>query len=197
MPNATPTPPTDPTELPEFVNQNVEMVRRLREQADRNLGALHRPVERLFGLIARPATVYMLLLLIGGWIGLSLTESRAGWLSFDPAPFPYLQDLLAVLALITTVIVLIVQQRQGRVAEQRAELALQLNLLTEQKVAKLIALVEEQRRDSPLLRDRPDVEAQVMQQGADPDLILTALEQMQAGADLNAAVGAVPARRAD
>lgn len=178
-----PTPdPSDSTDLPEFINQNVEVVRRLREQADRNLGTLHRPVEQLFGLIARPATVYLLLLLIGGWIGLSLAETHAGRPSFDPAPFPYLQDLLAVLALITTVIVLIVQQRQGRLAEQRAELALQLNLLTEQKVAKLIALIEEQRRDSPLLRDRPDVEAQVMQQGTDPELILTALEQMQDGA---------------
>ena len=44
---------------------------------------------------------------------------------------------------------------QGELAE---------NLLAEQKIAKLIALMEELRRDIPTVKDRFDPEAEAMQQ---------------------------------
>jgi uncharacterized membrane protein len=86
--------------------------------------------------------------------------------------------------------VLIRQTRQEKLAEQRAQLMLQLNLLSEQKIAKLIALTEELRRDLPSVKDRYDPEAEVMQQAADPRVVLdtlqenltTELEQFQEGA---------------
>jgi uncharacterized membrane protein len=53
---------------------------------------------------------------------------------------------------------------------------LQVNLLAEHKVAKLIALVEELRRDLPMVRDRIDREADSMQEAVDPAAMLAALE---------------------
>jgi uncharacterized membrane protein len=44
-------------------------------------------------------------------------------------------------------------------------------------VAKLIALVEELRRDLPMVRDRTDREADAMQEAVDPQAMLTALER--------------------
>ena len=82
-------------------------------------------------------------------------------------------------ALLTTIIVLITQSRQGKLAEQRAQLGLQLNLLAEQKIAKLIALVEELRRDLPEVHDRHDAEATAMEQSTHPHAILDALETVQ------------------
>jgi uncharacterized membrane protein len=73
--------------------------------------------------------------------------------------------------------VLIVQKRQEKLAEQRAQLSLQLNLLSEQKIAKLIALVEELRCDLPNVKNRHDPEAEVMKQPADPQVVLEALEK--------------------
>jgi uncharacterized membrane protein len=43
--------------------------------------------------------------------------------------------------------VLVQQNRQDKLSEQRSHLMLQINLLTEQKIAKLIELIEELRTD--------------------------------------------------
>jgi uncharacterized membrane protein len=75
-----------------------------------------------------------------------------------------------------TTLVLITANRQTRNAEERSHLDLQVNLLAEHKVAKLIALVEELRRDLPMVRDRIDREADSMQEAVDPAAMLAALE---------------------
>ena len=69
------------------------------------------------------------------------------------------------------------QTRQENFAEQRAQLMLQLNLLSEQKIAKMIALLEELRTDMPNVMDRHDPEAEVMQEAADPLAVLEALQE--------------------
>jgi uncharacterized membrane protein len=52
-----------------------------------------------------------------------------------------------------------------------------MNLLSEQKIAKLIDLIEELRRDLPNVRERHDPEAEVLKQAADPHLVVSALEE--------------------
>jgi len=54
---------------------------------------------------------------------------------------------------------------------------LQLNLLSEQKIAKIIAILEELRADLPNVHDRYDPEAIVMQEAADPIAVLNALQE--------------------
>ncbi len=73
-------------------------------------------------------------------------------------------------------------------AEQRSHLTLQINLLTEQKIAKLIELVEELRADLPDIRDRYDLEAQLMKQATDPQVVLNILQEnlQQVETDLSA-----------
>lgn len=55
---------------------------------------------------------------------------------------------------------------------------MQLSLLSEQKITKLIALVEELRRDLPNVRDRIDLESEIMQQAANPQQVLEVLEEV-------------------
>ena len=62
--------------------------------------------------------------------------------------------------------------------EVRARHDLQVNLLTEQKVTKLIHLLEELRRDLPIVRDRHDPQATAMQEGADTDEVVSALREV-------------------
>ena len=62
-----------------------------------------------------------------------------------------------------TTIVLITQQRQNRATELRRQLDLQVNLLVEQKVTKLIGLVGRKlRRDLPHVQDRHDPEVEAL-----------------------------------
>jgi uncharacterized membrane protein len=73
--------------------------------------------------------------------------------------------------------VLVRQTRQENFAEQRSQLMLQLNLLSEQKIAKMISLLEELRADLPDVADRHDPEAEMMQEAADPIAVLAALQE--------------------
>jgi uncharacterized membrane protein len=86
--------------------------------------------------------------------------------------------MVALCALLMTTLVLITANRQTRNTEERSHLDLQVNLLSEHKVAKLIALVEELRRDLPMVRNRVDQEADAMQEAVDPHAMLEALERV-------------------
>jgi uncharacterized membrane protein len=97
----------------------------------------------------------------------------------DGPPFPWLQGALSLSALLVTTMVLATQNRQAKRATRRGDLELQVNLLAEQKTAKLIALLEELRRDLPSVRDRVDSVANALAKAVDPQAVLSVLEYDQ------------------
>jgi len=77
---------------------------------------------------------------------------------------------------VTMIVVLVKQNRLAKMEERRTHLELQVNLLTEQKATKIINLLEELRRDLPMIKDRHDAEAAAFQQPTDPESVLAALD---------------------
>jgi uncharacterized membrane protein len=95
---------------------------------------------------------------------------------------------MSLCALLVTTMVLTTQNRQAKRASHRGNLELQVNLVAEQKIAKLIALLEELRRDLPSVRNRVDVVADAMAEAVDPQAVLTVLEKdLEADGDGDAA----------
>jgi uncharacterized membrane protein len=134
-------------------------------------------LEKLSRALAHPAFPVGLLMFIGAWIAVNLPTARVAIPHFDPPPFPWLTGLLTLTALLTTTIVLIGQGRQTILAEQRAHLDLQINLLTEQKVTKLIHLLEELRADLPGVRTRHDPHVSQLKKPTDPAQLASALRE--------------------
>lgn len=163
------------------LNQSVEPVSSLLQRAERGVSPHQRRIEHATAQIGRPRSLYWILILALAWAGFNLTAPRLGWWAFDPAPFALLQGLISLSALLMTTTILITQNRQTARAEQRSQLELQVNLLAEQKVAKLIALIEELRRDMPSVRDRVDEVAETMKAPVDPHAVLSALEKTVEG----------------
>ena len=163
--------------LPDHINQNIEAIKTLHARADKDLSRYHRPIETLGTFLGRPFYFYGILLFVAVWVLINTFSPLFGVAPFDPAPHFWLQGIAGLSALLTTTIVLIAQTRQEKLAEQRAQLDLQVNLLAEQKTAKLIALVEELRRDLPSVKNRHDPQAATMEQATDPHAILSALEE--------------------
>jgi len=158
------------------VFQDVESVASIRARAEQRLDRHQRMMEVLTAALGRPRTVYVTLSIVVGWVAFNLlTPKLLGWQRIDPPPFFWLQGMVALSALLMTTLVLITANRQTRNAEERSHLDLQVNLLAEHKVAKLIALVEELRRDLPMVRNRIDREADAMQEAVDPDAMIEAL----------------------
>jgi uncharacterized membrane protein len=129
-------------------------------------------------MIARPAYLMGILVFSVAWMGFNLICPRYGVTPFDPPPFQWLEMLVSFVALVTTTVVLIAQNRQARFEQQRAHLDLQVNLLTEQKVTKVIHLLEELRRDLPMVKDRHDPQATLMQERADTAQLASALDEV-------------------
>ena len=84
--------------------------------------------------------------------------------------------MVTLAGLLLTTIVLITQNRQLHLAERNAQLDLHVNLLAEQKIAKLVSLVEELRRDSPQIRERRDPVAEQMSKATDARAVVEAIE---------------------
>lgn len=176
-----PDPPPD-TRLEQLLSQNAAINALMEQQSQAGLTTLHRPIERFARLLGRPTFIFTALAVFLLWIVLNLNLHFFVHRSWDSPPFFWLQGLIGILGLFITSTVLISQARQARLAEQRSQLQLQIILLTEQRSAKIVALLEELRRDLPSVRDRLDEEADVMQQASNPQSILKALEQIETSA---------------
>ncbi len=134
-------------------------------------------MEAVAAFLGRPLFLYLTQAVVLLWVIVNLLLRVHGARVYDAPPFPWLQGLIGLGALLLTIVVLITQNRQGKLAERRAQLDLQVSLSSEQKIAKLIALVEELRRDLPSVKNRIDPEAEAMSEAADPHAVLEALEE--------------------
>ncbi len=159
------------------ISQNINAVLDFYAREDEKMGYWQRWIERISSLIGQPAFLGLALLVVMLWMVGNTAAHMMGMEEFDPAPFFWLQGALTLAALLTTTIVLIKQNRLAQLEEQRAHLDLKVTLLTEQKAAKMIDLLEELRRDLPNVKNRPDAQAAALQQSMNPDLVLAALDE--------------------
>ena len=170
-------PPAATSAESEQIGQNISAVHEFYRREELKLSASQRHVETIGGFVGRPAFLIVILLFVSLWIAANLALPACGLPPFDAAPFHLLQGIVALAALLTTTVVLIKQNRVARLAEQRSHLDLKVALLTEQKSAKLIDLIEELRRDLPDVKNRLDSSAVVLQQAMSPEAVLAALDE--------------------
>ena len=163
--------------LPTTVSENIQTVQAYYQRQEQRAGPAQRLLERFSSSIGRPWLLGLIAVVVLGWIGWNLLAPRLGLKPFDPVPFSALQGILSLSALLITTVVLIGQNRLALLERQREQLELQVNILTEQKTTKLLHLMEELRRDLPMVRDRDDPDAAKLQQPTDTTEILNALEE--------------------
>jgi uncharacterized membrane protein len=157
------------------INQNIGAVQDFYSREHRKISHPQRLLERANRFVGKPVYLGVLLLFIALWMAVNLALPRFGLAALDRPPFPWLQGMIGLCALLTATVVLAKQNRLDRLAEQRANLDLKVTLLTEQKAAKLIDLLEELRRDLPNVKNRHDPGAASLQQPMSPDHVLAAL----------------------
>ncbi|KAF0164809.1 MAG: hypothetical protein FD157_1973 [Rhodocyclaceae bacterium] len=165
------------------ISQNIEAVLDFYAREEQKMTGSQRVMERISRFVGQPAFLGIILLFVTLWIFANIALRAFGRTEFDPAPYFWLQGIVALSALLITTVVLGKQNRLAKLEEQRAHLELKVNLLTEQKAAKLIDLMEELRRDLPNVRNRHDSEAVALQQSMNPDLVLAALDERSEPAD--------------
>jgi uncharacterized membrane protein len=165
--------------VPASISQNIEAMGDYYKREERRIGRAQWLLERIGDAIGRPAFLAVVLIFVALWIVLNTMPERFGIAAFDPPPFAALEAIVSLAALLITTIVLIGQNRLAKLEQRRGQMELQVNILTEQKTTTLIRLIEELRRDLPMVRDRHDPDAAKLQQPTDATQIMTALEEKQ------------------
>ena len=167
--------------LPAHIEQTVQAITRLHANHRRGATRLQRAVDRLARFFGRPRFVGVVAIVVASWIGANLLLMRAGLKAFDPVPFGGLQGITSLSALLMTILILISQRREDELTHLREQLTLELAILGEQKTAKVIELMEELRRDLPMVHDRSDPDAEILARPADPEAVLEALKERDEG----------------
>ena len=165
----------DITELVDIVDENVESIAELHMHAESKVSQHQRTIERITALLGKPAFFYFALVFVILWITDNLINIRLSGHTFDPPPFYWLQGLVGLSALLVATAVLITQNRQQELADQRRHLELQVNLLTERKVTKLLALMDDLHHDLPEVEHKTDPQVEALKEPVDPQAVAHSL----------------------
>jgi len=156
----------------------AEMTALLRAEHEQATGPLQRAVDRITGVVGRPACVVLLALATVAWAAGNLVAERVGYVPVDGPPFPWLGGAASIGALLVAALILTTQRREDQLANHRALLVLELSILNDQKIAKIVELLEEVRRDNPnpAISDRIDELAAAMSAPSDTRGVLEAIK---------------------
>jgi uncharacterized membrane protein len=162
------------------IDETISSIAKLRAEHQENATPMQRRVDRVAKFLGRPRFIASISLVVVGWVGLNLVSAALGFRAVDPPPFPWLSEAVSLVSLYMVVLILIAQEREDQLGRQREMLILELAILSEQKIAKVIQLLEESRRDDPNICDRRDPEAETMGQAADTRSVLDAIAKKPA-----------------
>lgn len=139
----------------------------------RHASRLQQGIDGVTERLGRPAVVIALVVLIGAWIGFAV---MSGGGRVDRPSFAWLELAATLAALLVVLLILVTQRREDELAERRSQLTLELALLADKRGAKIVALLEELRRDHPNLANRLDTESQEMAAPTDPHQVIAAID---------------------
>jgi uncharacterized membrane protein len=154
--------------LPEHIEETIRATAKLYADHHKAATRVQLVVARMVDLLGRPGCIGLLIAAVLCWIGGNLLALAFGYTPIDPPPFSWLELVVSLMALCITALVLTTQRRNDQLAEHREQMTLELAILSEQKLAKIIQLLEESRRDNPLLDNRVDASADAMAMPVDP-----------------------------
>jgi uncharacterized membrane protein len=165
------------TLIPEQIVKNIETIASHQEQYQARATKAQRSLEKIVSVFGTAEFLYFQIVFFLAWEFCGyLVEIHI--LPPDFPEFSVREQWLDLASLFISTGVLVYENRQEKVNEERSHLMLQLNLITEQKIAKLISLVEELRIDLPNVKNRNDEEAEVMKQATDPQVILEVIQKI-------------------
>lgn len=125
--------------LANVVERNIRTILALRSRAAAERGLEGKVADAVTSFSGRMAFVYVHVAWFGFWI--LANTGRLGLPAFDPFPYGLLTMIVSLEAIFLSTLVLISQNRNSEESERRADLALQIGLLTEFEVTRLLRML--------------------------------------------------------
>ena len=165
----------DQTKIPSPIVATSQLLAEHRERATR----LQRAIQKLTALAAHPYCTVIITTAVVLWISGNFLAMLLAIPPVEPPPFFWMQGIAGLLSLLVALLLVSTQRREAQLADRRDHLILEMVIQAERKSAKAIELLEEARRDNPLLRNRNDLEADIMSLKTDHVSVLGAIGEVQ------------------
>lgn len=172
--------------LADIIEKNICTLLEIREEYEQSRGIQDRIADVITRFSGSMWFVYLHVAWFGLWIALNL-----GWLGvrpFDPFPFGLLTMVVSLEAIFLATFVLISQNRMGVVADKRADLDVQINLLAEHEITRILMLVDAVAKRMGI-QDANDPEIMQLARDVQPEEVI---QEMEKRAQERAEVGVSP-----
>jgi uncharacterized membrane protein len=173
-------PPPPPDGLSPVLERNIRALQRRRQSEEKEATIEERVAEAITRFTGSMRFVYLHVALFGFWVVANL-----GWVpgvsAWDPS-FVVLAMVASVEAIFLSTFVLISQNRMAAAADKRADLDLQISLLAEHEVTRLVTMVSGI-ADRMGVKTEADADLEEITQDVAPEAVLDELEATEPGAE--------------
>jgi uncharacterized membrane protein len=158
------------------IERYIRTVIRLRLKATRARTRQDRYADALTRFAGRMHFVYLHGVWFGIWV--LLNTGRFGLRPFDPFPYGLLTLIVSLEAIFLATFVLISQNRLSQLAEQRADLDLHIDLLTEYELTRVLQMLDAI-QDKLGIENDQDAELSELESETPPEEVLAEIERLQ------------------
>jgi uncharacterized membrane protein len=126
--------------LSKIIERNIRTIIQLRRKASRERGLQERAADAVTSFSGSVVFVHLHIAWFSIWV--LLNTGRFGIHAFDPFPYGLLTMVVSLEAIFLSTLVLITQNRLSDEGEQRADLDLQIGLLTEHELTRVLQMLD-------------------------------------------------------
>ncbi len=162
--------------LANIIEHNIQSIVELRRRAAKSRSTEERLADAITAFSGRMSFLYFHALWFGVWIALNV--GAFAFKPFDPYPFGLLTMVVSLEAIFLATFVLISQNRSGAEADRRADLNLQMTLLTEHEITRAIRMLDAI-QDKLGIDNDGDEELSELEQEVRPEDVLTEMDLAQ------------------
>ena len=162
--------------LSKVIQRNIRTLIRLRAKAANKRNLQDRIADTITSFSGHIVFVYVHLVWFGAWI--ILNTGKLGVHPFDPFPYGLLTMVVSLEAIFLSTFVLISQNQLSQESEYRANLNLQIALLTEHEVTRVLQMLDAI-QDKMGIENDEDSELADLEMETKPEDVLVEIERLQ------------------
>lgn len=162
--------------LSKVLERNIRTILKLRWRATRERKVQDRIADAITDFSGHLAFVYIHIVWFGSWVLLNM--GLFGMKPFDPFPYGLLTMLVSLEAIFLSTFVLISQNRISAESESRANLSLQIGLLTEHEVTRVLQMLDVIQDRMGIDNDK-DSELADLEMETKPEDVLAEIDRLQ------------------
>jgi uncharacterized membrane protein len=162
--------------LADIIEQNIHTIENTRHTAANQRTREERLADSITTFSGRMYFVYFHIVWFGIWIPINL--GFFGMQPFDPFPFGLLTMIVSLEAIFLATFVLISQNRLSAEADRRADLDLQIGLLTEHELTRVLNMLDAI-QDKLGIENNTDQELHDLEKNVNPEDVLVEMDRIQ------------------